>query len=940
VTLRVSRRVLAILAINLVWLGVIVWSSTETLPVSIEVRPNLVVATVGQTTVAAPASVSGNGVGLFLQGADPNPPVVWPTASTPTDSSLPTLVSRLAAESAWTNVQITASGGATTPVRSCVARSGSNGQSTTGQSVSAATTCPTVWYGDWFHLPLGGLTTEVPGALYLPSAGGSGGSYTIRADLLRPRNAAGLLVDAPDGANGMFLYFRPEDRDIVWYQLQNGQLNGPVASAPYHDFSKSTVASVQDVLRELLGGYPAALLIVLLTLLLAAVEAAGSPVPGEGKGRNASPGVLRPAVSDRQASRPSPGSPLLTGKGGVTGAEVSPVGNVFPRSLGENPGEVVPLASPPPPSLNGKSGSHPRGEPGLIVHPEDILEVTSAVPLAAVDSASAAAPFPSSDPNASAVPGPLPGGSGSPGRLVTETGNRSFRLGEVRSRLPDLLAVLLVLAGLGLFLYIADVLLQRIPHVQDSVAYLFQAKTFALGRLWVPLPPDPKSFTQEFIVMNGGRWFSKYPPGWPMVLALGVLAGAPWVVDPILGALSLYLLYQIGREAYGTTTGLLAAALGLTAPFLMFLSGSLMAHTSGLFFTLLMAYGVIRLERSRRRLGWGILIGVAFGMLFLVRPFSGLMVGLPFGLYALVQIIRAPRQGLRSWLPAALAALPFAVGFLVYNKIFTGSFTYPPQQLWWAFDQVGFGPNHGPFGFTPTDGLNNTARNLAQLLSHGYGWPPFLTLSLAAIPFITGRARRWDVIFLGSFLCIIAGYACWWADGIMYGPRFFFEGFGFLILLTARGATLVADSLAVRERLRVTVPMTSVAVGALLVALVGYNLAFYLPGQWELYHGYNYTNRDRLDVVASNDIHNAVVFVDPGPWYAWWDYGSVFSANDPLLQGDVIYARDLGDAADRQVEQDFPTRSAYLLKGDQVVLLSPPQKPHPAFCGPNCPSRG
>ena len=141
----------------------------------------------------------------------------------------------------------------------------------------------------------------------------------------------------------------------------------------------------------------------------------------------------------------------------------------------------------------------------------------------------------------------------------------------------------------------------------------------------------------------------------------------------------------------------------------------------------------------------------------------------------------------------ALAAVPFAIAFLLYNKALTGSYTYPPQQLWWAFDQVGFGPNNGPYGFTPIGGLNNTARNLAQLLSHGYGWPPFLTLSLASIPFVSGRAKTWDWLFLGGFLCLIAGYACWWADGIMYGPRFYFEGFGFLILLTARGVATAVE---------------------------------------------------------------------------------------------------------------------------------------------------
>jgi hypothetical protein len=63
---------------------------------------------------------------------------------------------------------------------------------------------------------------------------------------------------------------------------------------------------------------------------------------------------------------------------------------------------------------------------------------------------------------------------------------------------------------------IADDVLERIPHVQDSVTYLFQAKTMAGGHLWAPAPALPAFFEQEFLLVEGGAlvWkvFSRFSP--------------------------------------------------------------------------------------------------------------------------------------------------------------------------------------------------------------------------------------------------------------------------------------------------------------------------------------------------------------------------------------------------------------------------------------------
>ena len=490
---------------------------------------------------------------------------------------------------------------------------------------------------------------------------------------------------------------------------------------------------------------------------------------------------------------------------------------------------------------------------------------------------------------------------------------------------PTAVALVFSVIGLAIGVWVAVDELQMIPHVQDSVAYLFQAKVFALGRLWVPTPKLPQFFTHEFVVMYDGKWFGKYPPGQPMMLALGVLAGVPWLVAPIAAGLSVLLIYLIGRRVYGWPTGLLAAGLALVSPFFTFLSGSMMAHMDSLLFVLLFVWLFLKDGRKLTAL----LAGAAIGMAFLIRPWTAGMIGVPFAVVALVDLARALGKRLPRYATMVAGFVPFVLAWLGYNAALTGSPFKDTMVLWWPFDTVGFGPNHGPFGFYPADGLYNTTRNLTELQSHLFGWPPYLTLLFIALPFVLLRARREDWLFLAAFVCLVAGYAAWWADGIMFGPRFYFESIGFLLLLTARGV-FELGGLVRRAVHRWGAPRRAsdragfAFAGVLLALLIGYNLYYYMPVQIQLYKGYNYVNAGPIDAVKKAGIHNALVFTYVGQWYEWWNYGMVFSSNSPLLDGDVVYARDLGDAADRQLMALYPGRSYYRLQGTTLTPLPGP----------------
>ncbi len=167
---------------------------------------------------------------------------------------------------------------------------------------------------------------------------------------------------------------------------------------------------------------------------------------------------------------------------------------------------------------------------------------------------------------------------------------------------------------------------ERLPHLEDEVAYLFQAKTLALGRLTVPSPSHPDSFWTPFVLDHEGQRFGKYPPGWPAVLAVGVLAGGAWWVNPLLSAVALYLVFRIGETLYDSRTGLLAAFLGAVSPLFLVLGGSFLSHMASLVWLLLFSLWFIWTVRGRRR-WFALASGLALGMALSLEVFFPLSIG-------------------------------------------------------------------------------------------------------------------------------------------------------------------------------------------------------------------------------------------------------------------------------------------------------------------------
>src|SRR4029453_8153164 len=122
------------------------------------------------------------------------------------------------------------------------------------------------------------------------------------------------------------------------------------------------------------------------------------------------------------------------------------------------------------------------------------------------------------------------------------------RIGRSGLARPIAFAVLATIISTAL----TYLVLEPFPHIEDEAAYYFQARIFASGHLFAPAPPSPEFFPSSWMMLRGGRWFSVFPPGWPLLLAIGMKGGVPALVNPVLTGLCLLLLHELVRGSSAT----------------------------------------------------------------------------------------------------------------------------------------------------------------------------------------------------------------------------------------------------------------------------------------------------------------------------------------------------------------------------------------------------
>ncbi|HEX9038955.1 MAG TPA: glycosyltransferase family 39 protein [Ktedonobacterales bacterium] len=488
----------------------------------------------------------------------------------------------------------------------------------------------------------------------------------------------------------------------------------------------------------------------------------------------------------------------------------------------------------------------------------------------------------------------------------------------------------LIGASFAATVWIALVQYHAQPHIYDASAYLFQARVFASGRLYAPAPSAPAQFPGPFMALAGKRWFSQYEPGTSATLALGVLVGAPWLVEPVLGALTLLGMGLTLRRLYDRRVATLAVALGAVSPFYLWLSASYLSHTIALFYLIWGFWAMTRFAQGGR--GWNLPVAAAlWGLGMLTRDTSALFVAAAMGGLAwLAWRGRWPALYRRHWAPplvwTAVAAGAYLTVYLDYNVLLTGQPLLTPRALLAPFDHWGFGQGVGFYGaHTLAAGFITVQALLTSLSISLFGWPFYLTLAFLPLPFLARRTHPADAVLLGGALLMTAAFLGFYYHGVYLGPRYLFEALPFYLGLTARGIiTLFEVGQAARAALsprpaepggQGVRPLPPLAAPALLAVLAACAALYYFPRQVALhanFSGMDANTHIQTAALAHPPIHHAIVITDNNQLYGY----TLCGLNDPSLSGDVLYAYATGGADYLALRRAYPDRTLYLLTFD------------------------
>jgi hypothetical protein len=485
-------------------------------------------------------------------------------------------------------------------------------------------------------------------------------------------------------------------------------------------------------------------------------------------------------------------------------------------------------------------------------------------------------------------------------RDVGTLGTEAFR---ALLRHETLVVTLLASFVFGVACALSHGMLGPFPHISDEASYWFQAHIFASNRLSVPTPPLVEFFPSEWVIARGGKWFGIFPPGWPLLLSVGMRLGVPSLVNPALGALSLVAIHRLAIALIGREKALLVLVLCALSPFFLIMCASFMSHPASLLFVTSFLVFFLKGTTGDRLTPFA-LSGLCAGMGFLIRPLDATVLWA-----AAVGYMALRHRARRQLLGVALSAVGLGagmIGYVAYNHALTGCWSSALVTLISARNHLGFGRNVGLYGHNLWRAAINLNFNLAVMSADLFGWPiSSLTFVFALLSF--GRVQWPHRLAIVLLAALVTAYLFYWYDGVCFGARFYFSALPLFLILTVEGMYQAPH---LREA---PVPLVearhSNALKTFVALCFGFSLFVYWPivTRFEPYHNQRGVDSGLGDFVARHHIDSAIVFV--GPTVQDFLPGFVGNALDPA-DGPILYAFESG-SDDERLAQRFPDRRVF-----------------------------
>jgi hypothetical protein len=437
------------------------------------------------------------------------------------------------------------------------------------------------------------------------------------------------------------------------------------------------------------------------------------------------------------------------------------------------------------------------------------------------------------------------------------------------------------------------------PNSGDEYSYVYLADTFRAGRLWNPPPPDSALFANFHVLVQDGKTFSPYPPGWSALLVPFRALKAMRLANPLMTVLlgtALIGAYRCLQVSPSVQKPMLV--LVLLTPFTLFLGGSLFPQTMACALVASIVWAQLSDEVSPRF--WRkLVIGVLFGILLLVRYDVFAMVAL---IYAIDRLVLRGASAISDGLLVMGGLLPFVVCLAFYDAAITGS----PFQLTadWATSGV-----RGPNTVVSNIGIDLLRPAILNLTWLGelalFGGLPILVLSVVAL---TVKLRHRTLRFYDLLLpaAVIFYSFLPFTGGHQYGPRYWFWAWPVATLTIATGLVEGPGYLRIFGR--------RVAFSGFAVACLIYTSTAFLS---LLVTTHVYIGARRAVFDGPLPKSRAIVLLPDRSLKQWWWSSPMieaknldFTRNDIDYNGSVLYGRgDLPDAIQRACQ--LPGRDVF-----------------------------
>ncbi len=218
------------------------------------------------------------------------------------------------------------------------------------------------------------------------------------------------------------------------------------------------------------------------------------------------------------------------------------------------------------------------------------------------------------------------------------------------------------------------------PRAADAATYWLQGRAMSHGTLaWTAGDPTMAFRARNLVFSPPDHLAGAFPPGYPALLALGFLLGAPMLVGPLLAAGLVVATWLLGHElaADAGETGAQAESIARTAVALSIVSAALRYYTADAIpdgaAALAVTMALVCALRARRSGDgtnegkWFALSGVAIGAACAARPTSAIAIGA-----VVVVLALSAARPVRTAAWTCLGAVPGLILLLVANRAATG----------------------------------------------------------------------------------------------------------------------------------------------------------------------------------------------------------------------------------------------------------------------------